>query len=108
MPSNPNSSSKTSSCFLCKGPHRAQDYPMREKLNALIAEKEDHNAAGETYRINTLQLLNAITIAPESVQPGLMHVLAKVNGNAVLAMMDMGATNNFVAVEMTDSGLEIA
>lgn len=110
MPSNPKSSTtNTLSCFLCKGPHRALDFPKREKLNSLFAEMEDHNVESETYKVNPLQLLNAIIMAPQPVQPRLMHVPIKINGNAVLAMMDTGVTNIFVVARMIDRlGLEIA
>lgn len=27
-------------CFICRNPHRAKDWPKKEKLNALVKEKE--------------------------------------------------------------------
>ncbi|RVW87492.1 hypothetical protein CK203_036260 [Vitis vinifera] len=55
-------------CFLCDGPHWAQDCPKRKALNAMIEEKENEGEAQ-----------------------------ALVNGKTTKALVDTGATHNFVS-----------
>ena len=47
-------------CFICDGPHRARDYPKKEKLNAIIAEDAENSGSKVPTRASPLQLLNAI------------------------------------------------
>ena len=66
-------------CFLCDGPHWAQDCPKRKALNAMIEEKENEGEA----QVGSLQLLNALKAKPIPKTPqnkGLMYVEALVNG----------------------------
>ncbi|KAL0368100.1 UNVERIFIED_CONTAM: Cysteine synthase [Sesamum calycinum] len=70
----PNVDRTKKGCYLCHGDHRMRDCPKRGKLNALVAEADDDE--GGSTRVNPLQL---------------------VNGKAVMAMLDSGATHNFVA-----------
>ncbi|RWR91972.1 hypothetical protein CKAN_02116000 [Cinnamomum micranthum f. kanehirae] len=84
-----------SSCFICKGPHRARDCPKKEKLNALVAEEE--RKQDETSRVNPLQLLNAIQNEGPSQTNSLIYLKVVMNGNLASAMVDTGATHNFVA-----------
>ena len=49
-------------------------------------------------RVNPLQLLN-VTNGETPVQKSLMHVHAVVNGVQVKALVDSGATHNFVATK---------
>ena len=53
-------------------------------------------------RVNPIQLLNALTTEQQVPLKGLMYVTARVNGKAVWAMLDTGATNNFVSLRMVD------
>ena len=83
-------------CFLCDGPHWARDYPKRKALNAMIEEKEKEGDA----QVGSLQLLNALNAKsmPKTPQSkGLMYVEALVNGKATKALVDTGATHNFVS-----------
>ncbi|RVW90844.1 Retrovirus-related Pol polyprotein from transposon 17.6 [Vitis vinifera] len=58
-------------------------------------------------RVNPLQLLNVIN-GETPIQKSLMHVHAVVNGVQVKALMDSGATHNFVATrEATRLGLKL-
>ena len=86
-------------CFICNGPHRARDYPKREKLNAMVAEDEKGQSDEEVpSRVNPLQLLNALSARGNS--KGLSYVQVEMNGNGAEAMLDTGATHNFVDESM--------
>ncbi len=85
------------SCFLCNGPHWARECPKRQALSALIQEKETEEA-----HVGSLQLLNAIHSKPTVKthgDQGLMFVEMCVNGKPTRALVDTGATHNFVSVE---------
>ena len=86
-------------CFICNGPHRAKDCPKREKLSALVTADDKGDSDPETPpRVNPLQLLNVIH-GETPVQKSLMHIHALVNGVQVKALVDSGATHNFVATK---------
>ncbi|XP_034674441.1 uncharacterized protein LOC117905666 [Vitis riparia] len=95
-------------CFICNGPHRARDCPKREKLSAPVTADDKGDSDSETApRVNPLQLLNVIN-GETPVQKSLMHVHAVVNGVSVKALVDNGATHNFVATrEATRLGLKL-
>ncbi|RVW96756.1 hypothetical protein CK203_026068 [Vitis vinifera] len=70
--------------------------PKRKALNAMIEEKEQEGDA----KVGSLQLLNALKAKPMPKTPqskGLMYVEALVNGKATKALVDTGATHNFVS-----------
>ncbi|XP_044510183.1 uncharacterized protein LOC123228802 [Mangifera indica] len=92
----PTPSRQGGGCFLCAGPHRARDCPKREQLSALIAQ-EEKSTEDENPRLNPIQLLNAVTAEQPAACKGLMYAWAEVNGQQVRAMLDTGATNNFLA-----------
>ena len=84
-------------CFICNGLHRARDCSKREKLLALVTIKDKGESDLETPpRVNPLQLLNVLH-GETPIQKALMHVHVIMNGVQVKAMMDSGATDNFVA-----------
>ena len=84
-------------CFICNGPHRAKDCPKREKLNALVtADDKASTDLDSPSQVNPLQLLNAIS-GENQPQKTLMHVQVLINGIWVKAIVDSGATHNFVA-----------
>ncbi|KAL0364744.1 UNVERIFIED_CONTAM: Retrovirus-related Pol polyprotein from transposon.6 [Sesamum angustifolium] len=59
-------------------------------------------------RVNPLQLVSALQERPPT-QKGLMYVRVQINGKAVMAMLDSGATHNFVADrEIQKLGLTLA
>ena len=85
-------------CFICNGDHRDIDCPKRKALNAVQA-KED----GEEPRMGAIRLLNALKGqgAAEAKPPSkeLMYVDIQVNGKPTRALVDTGATHNFVSGE---------
>jgi hypothetical protein len=94
-------------CFICNGPHRARECPKKEKLNALVAEESHEGVGGETQaRVNSLHVrLNALK-SESSTE--LMYVPIEANLCKSLAMIDTGATHNFVAAHMVEQlGLKL-
>ncbi|KAL0345421.1 UNVERIFIED_CONTAM: hypothetical protein Sradi_4373400 [Sesamum radiatum] len=66
-------------CYLCNGYHRMRDCPKHRKFNALVAEADNEGGS------------------------------LRVNGKEVMAMLDTGATHNFVADrEIQKLGLTLA
>ena len=94
--------------FICNGLHRARDCLKREKLSALVTADDKGDSDSETApRVNPLQLLNMIN-GEIPVHKSLMHVHAMVNGVPVKALVDSGATHNFVPTrEATRLGLKL-
>ena len=87
-------------CFLCDGPHWARECPKRKALNALIERETEQE--GDDAHMGSMQLLNALKVKTAKEQPeskGLMYVQAEVNGMSTKAMIDTGATHNFVSEE---------
>ena len=87
-------------CFLCDGPHWARECPKRKALNAMI-ERETEQEGDDTH-MGSMQLLNALKAKQAKKQPqskGLMYMEVKVNGMSAKAMIDTGATHNFVSDE---------
>ena len=86
--------------FLCDGPHWARECPKRKALNALI--ERETKQEGDDAHMGSIQLFNALKVKQDKEQPqskGLMYVEAKVNGMSTKAMIDTGATHNFVSEE---------
>lgn len=88
--------------------------PKKEKLSALVA---DHPNGGDDEvdkvmpRLNPLQLINTIITVDKqpTFQDGLMYVAVKINGIETYAMVNWGATNNFLAKrEVKKFGLDLA
>ncbi|XP_059663489.1 uncharacterized protein LOC132309170 [Cornus florida] len=98
---NKGSSSRTKpnyGCFICNGPHRVRDCPKREKLSAIVADsKGDSDSESGPTRVNPLQMLNALTEEQSMELKGVMFIQVTLNGKEVLAMVDTGATHNFIA-----------
>ncbi|KAK3188823.1 hypothetical protein Dsin_028384 [Dipteronia sinensis] len=77
---------------------------IKEKVNAIISQDSDAcdtSCAGPS-RVNPLQLLNTISVERQQSYKGSMYVNVEVNGRVIQAMMDAGATNNFVAQREAD------
>ncbi|KAK0573094.1 hypothetical protein LWI29_002912 [Acer saccharum] len=65
------------------------------------ADDCETSSAGQSW-VNPLQLLNTIGVERQQSYKGLMYVNIEVNGRAIQAMLDTGATNNFVAQREVD------
>ena len=65
----------------------------------MVAEDEKGQSNEEVpSRVNPLQLLNTLNVGGNS--KGLSYVQVEMNGNGVEAMLDIGATHNFVDESM--------
>ncbi|XP_050212403.1 uncharacterized protein LOC126663714, partial [Mercurialis annua] len=87
-------------CFFCDGPHKARDCPKKAKLSALVEEDEERQR--EETKMGSLQILNAIKAkveVPKTEKKGRLFVEAKIGGQLVKALVDTGASNNFLQVE---------
>ena len=87
-------------CFLCDGPHWARECPKRKALSDMI--KRETEQEGDDTHMGSMQLLNALKAKQAKKQPqnkGLIYVEAQVNGLSAKAMIDTGATHNFVSEE---------
>ena len=86
--------------FICNGLHRVKDYHKKEILNALAIENGSNGSELEvTPRMNLLKLLNAIQAQP--THKGFIHVEVELSGQKVVALVDSGATHNFVVARAT-------
>ncbi|KAE8681992.1 hypothetical protein F3Y22_tig00111277pilonHSYRG00011 [Hibiscus syriacus] len=82
-------------CFLCKGPHPMSSCPKLGSLSAIV----DHQDTESQAEMGSLQVLNALKAKSLTPTPsnGLMYVEAVINEKLTRAMLDTGATHNFVS-----------
>ncbi|XP_047335782.1 uncharacterized protein LOC124939344 [Impatiens glandulifera] len=84
-------------CFICEGDHRMKDCPKRARVAALLAEEDEEPSEEVPARVNPIQLLSALHAEKSVPGLGLMFVKVYINGREVMALVDSGATHNFVA-----------
>ncbi|GFS32651.1 glycosyl hydrolase family 47 protein [Actinidia rufa] len=87
--------------FLCDGNYFSRDCPKRAKLSALIQD-EDEEPHHEETKMGSLRLLNAIKAkidVAKATKKGHMYVEVKVRGFNTRALVDTGASHNFIEVK---------
>ncbi|KAE8662634.1 cytochrome P450 78A7-like [Hibiscus syriacus] len=82
-------------CFLCKGPHPMSSCPKLGSLSAIV-DRQDTESQAEMGSLQVLNALKAKPLTPTSSN-GLMYVEAVINEKSTRAMVDTGATHNFVS-----------
>ncbi|GAV83489.1 LOW QUALITY PROTEIN: gag-asp_proteas domain-containing protein, partial [Cephalotus follicularis] len=86
-------------CFLCDGPHHANECPKKGRLTALIQEEDQRREA----KMGSFQFLNAVKAkvhVPKNAPEGTMFVETTIGGQPIKALVDTGATNNFISEDM--------
>uniref|UniRef100_A0A803LR51 Retrotransposon gag domain-containing protein n=1 Tax=Chenopodium quinoa TaxID=63459 RepID=A0A803LR51_CHEQI len=95
-------------CYLCGGPHWARDCPGRQKLSAIIASGGE--SSGDDAQTGSLRLFSSVRATPKAEEStkvvqvstlprpkgSLMFVDTLVNGRASKALVDCGASHNFI------------
>ncbi|KAL0381299.1 UNVERIFIED_CONTAM: hypothetical protein Sangu_0194200 [Sesamum angustifolium] len=88
-------------CFICGNlEHRARDCPKRGRLNAIVAEHTDSEQETGPARVGAMQLgtLQVQSRGCGEAHPkGLVMVPGRINGKEIKALVDTGATHNFVS-----------
>ncbi|XP_072083760.1 uncharacterized protein [Arachis hypogaea] len=83
-------------CFVCKGPHQMKDCPKLGTLASIAEEREAQTQVTEC--VGSIQHINAVKTKEASTaeKKGLIYVKAFINEKPVMAMIDTGATHNFI------------
>ena len=80
--------------------HQARDCPRKEKLNVILAEEGENNESKVPTRANPpFQLLNVIRA--EATHKGLMYIELMTSWQKIVALVDSGATHNFISTRET-------
>nr|GEU48103.1 hypothetical protein [Tanacetum cinerariifolium] len=88
---------KSGECFICDGPHRSHDCLKKASVNGLSAHRDEDASDGGS--MGSIRILNAIKVkieVPKVIGKGLQYVEATINGVKVHALVDSGATHNFM------------
>ncbi|KAK3014253.1 hypothetical protein RJ639_008469 [Escallonia herrerae] len=83
-------------CFLCQGPHVIANCPQRQMMNAFF---DNIGQVGNPKKSSTGEEPKDMPPKKKGDVPGkgLMYVDIKVNGKAIRAMVDTGATHNYIS-----------
>ncbi|XP_052117210.1 uncharacterized protein LOC127747411 [Arachis duranensis] len=83
-------------CFVCKGPHQMKNCPKLGTLASIAEEREAQTQVTEC--VGSIQHINAVKgkEASTAEKKGLMYIKAFINEKPVMAMIDIGATHNFI------------
>ncbi|KAF2321336.1 hypothetical protein GH714_040405 [Hevea brasiliensis] len=88
-------------CFLCDGPHKARECPKKSKLSALVEEREERPFQPREATMGSLQL-SALKVQEKgtvNVEKGRSFVQIQVGGQELRALLDTGASHNFLTME---------
>lgn len=85
-------------CFICDGPHWTRECPKRKAMNALIAEMENKQVEEGPADIGSIRQLGALTelFSEKKEEQGLMFVDLTINNQSGCALIDTGASHNFM------------
>ena len=84
-----------------------RDCLRKEKLNVITAKEGEKSGSEVPKRANPLQLLNVIQA--KATYKGLMYVELLTGGQKIVALVDNGATHNFISTrEIARLGLKLA
>ncbi|KAL3499586.1 hypothetical protein ACH5RR_038679 [Cinchona calisaya] len=83
-------------CFFCDGPHMARECPAKAKLAALAMEEEK----AEEKQLGALRILNTIKVKKAQKKRGLMFADVEIAGHKLSALVDTGATDFFISIEV--------
>ncbi|XP_054793649.1 uncharacterized protein LOC129299213 [Prosopis cineraria] len=89
-------------CFMCNGPHWTRDCPNHKAMNALVAETKDNRDKEQQIDLGSLQHLNSLTglFSPcKKEEKGLLYADLAIQGKSASAMLDIGASHNFIEAE---------
>ncbi|KAF2321310.1 hypothetical protein GH714_038572 [Hevea brasiliensis] len=88
-------------CFLCDIPHRAWDYPKKAGLSALVEQVNASPQPKEGVSMGSLQLAVVQAKPREAIKEkmGCLFVQASLGGKEVRALVDTGASDNFLKLE---------
>lgn len=89
-------------CFIYEGLHWTRDCPNRKAMNALITEmreKQEKESQAEMGSLQHLSELSKLFPPSNDEEKGLMYADIAIEGKATMAMLDTGATHNFIDAE---------
>ncbi|XP_054805380.1 uncharacterized protein LOC129308324 [Prosopis cineraria] len=89
-------------CFVCDGPHWTRDCPNRKAMNALVAEMKESRDKEQQIDLGSLQHLNSLTglFSPsKKEEKGLLYADLAIQDKSASAMLDTGASHNFMEAE---------
>lgn len=107
-------------CFICEGPHMARDCPQRKAFNAMVRKegKEGDSPKGKGKKVmsdstsssdddspymGAMQVRSSIAKKGETKRfYGVRYVDVEVGGEKLAALVDTGATHNFVRPEIVE------
>ncbi|XP_062075961.1 uncharacterized protein LOC133780099 [Humulus lupulus] len=89
-------------CFVCAGPHWARECPQKRLLNAQAVVKqrelkEQRRLEEQGARCGSMKLLKALKARPRTRADGQMFVDIILNGTKMTALVNTGASHNFLS-----------